>query len=84
MRVGLTKALLPLDLPKFAGPVTPGQPRERLMETAGALNDRCVVCAEIATQVRYALPDGAVAFHQRCHDIWKEEAMRRAGTGSGG
>jgi hypothetical protein len=54
------------------------------METAGALNDRCVVCAEIATQVRYALPDGAVAFHQRCHDIWKEEAMRRAGTGSGG
>jgi hypothetical protein len=37
------------------------------METAGALN-RCVVCDEIATQIRYGLPDGAVAFHLRCHD----------------
>jgi hypothetical protein len=51
------------------------------METAGALN-RCVVCDEIATQIRYGLPDGAMAFHQRCHDIWKEEAMRPAGTGA--
>jgi hypothetical protein len=38
------------------------------------LNDRCVVCNEIATQIRYTLSDGAVAFHQLCHDIWKEEA----------
>ena len=38
------------------------------METGGAPNDRCVVCDEIATQIRNGLPDGAVAFHLRCHD----------------
>jgi len=42
--------------------------RGTLMETGGAPNDRCVVCDEIATQIRYGLPDGAVAFHLRCHD----------------
>jgi hypothetical protein len=46
----------------------PGQQGETLMETGGAPNDRCVVCDEIATQIRYGLPDGAVAFHLRCHD----------------
>jgi hypothetical protein len=47
---------------------TPGQQGETLTDTGGALNDRCVVCDEIATQIRYGLPDGAVAFHLRCHD----------------
>jgi hypothetical protein len=72
----LTKGLLPRDLPKLVHRQAPGQPRETLMETGGALNDRCIVCHEIATQIRYALAEKAVAFHRRCHDIWKEEAMR--------
>jgi hypothetical protein len=42
-----------------------------------------VVWHEIATQIRYSLPAGVVAFHQRCHDIWKEEAMKSAKTKEG-
>jgi hypothetical protein len=79
--VSVALALLPRDLPKFIAPSTPGQPGERLIEAGSALNDRCVVCDEIATQIRYRLADGAIAFHQRCHDIWKEEAMRPAVDG---
>jgi hypothetical protein len=66
----LAEALLPHDLPKVVAPSMPGQPSERLIEAGSALNDRCAACGEIATQIRYALHEGAVAFHQRCHDIW--------------
>lgn len=44
VRLALAEALLPRDLPKLVHSPTPGQPRETLMETSGALNDRCVVC----------------------------------------
>ena len=76
VRAALAEALLPHDLPKTVHPPLPGRQSEKLVEVAGALNDRCVVCNEIATQIRYSLSDAVVAFHQRCHDIWKEETMR--------
>jgi hypothetical protein len=73
----LADAVLPRDLPKLKVPPKPGENRQLLMEAGGALNDRCVVCEEIATQIRYNLPDKPVAFHQVCHDIWKEEAVKQ-------
>jgi hypothetical protein len=70
--LALAEARLPREIPKLK----PGQPRQTLMEAGGALNDRCVICAEIATHIRYNLAEGPLAFHQQCHDIWKEEVFR--------
>jgi hypothetical protein len=70
--MALADALLPRELPRLE----PGQSRQMLMEAGAALNDRCVICDEIATHIRYNLAEGRLAFHQRCHDVWKEEAFK--------
>lgn len=52
----------------------PGQP---FIVNGDALQDRCAVCDERATHMRYNLSSGALAFHHRCNKIWAEERIRR-------
>ena len=37
------------------------------------LSDLCAACDETGTQIRYPYPNGPLAFHHRCDQIWREE-----------
>jgi hypothetical protein len=76
VRTRLADGTLPRDRPMIAQPVTPGQPVPVGLVAGSALNDPCVVCGEGATQMRYNSPAGTLAFHHRCHTIWREEAEK--------
>jgi hypothetical protein len=75
-RQRLSTGQVPRELHMIAQPMTPGQPVPTGMVVGSALPDPCAVCDERSTQLRYNRPDGSIAFHQRCHEIWKEEARR--------
>jgi len=72
----LADGTLPRDPPVIAQPVIPGQPTPVLLEAGSALPNPCSVCDEKATQMRYNPPTGRFAFHQRCYEIWREEAEK--------
>jgi len=52
----------------------PRQPTPDAFTVGSALSDTCAVCGERATNIRYKHADGALAFHKRCEDIWRDEA----------
>jgi hypothetical protein len=54
----------------------PGEPRPTgLVIAMSSLPDPCTACRGRGTQFRYAnSPAGPIAFHERCHTIWLEEA----------
>jgi hypothetical protein len=59
-----------------AKPLTPGQTAAVAMTAGSALSDPCAVCDERGTQIRYNLQPRPVAFHERCHTIWQDEAAK--------
>jgi hypothetical protein len=71
VRERLANGMLPRHIP--AGPVTPGQPSPPLIVTGSALPNPCEVYDEPATQMRYELTTGSLAFHDQCGRIWDEE-----------
>jgi hypothetical protein len=77
VRARLADRTLPHDPPIIAQPVVPGQPTQVGLVGGSALPDPCAVCDERATQMCYTRPTGSrLAFHQRCHEIWREEAEK--------
>lgn len=71
----LADRTLPRNPPMIAQPVVPGQPMQVGIVGGSALPDPCAVCDEGATQFCYTPPTGGrLAFHHRCHEIWREEA----------
>lgn len=73
----LAEGTLMRDRPMIAQPVIPGQPTQIGLIGGSALADPCAVCGEKATQLCYTPPTGGrLAFHQRCHEIWREEVEK--------
>ena len=72
VRTRLAEGTLPSQIHVAAQP--PGQPTRESFTVGSALSDPCAACGEGVTQFRYNIPTGAVAFHKRCHDVWKDEA----------
>jgi hypothetical protein len=72
----MANGTLPRDAPVIAQPVVPGQPTPILLTGGSALPQPCSVCDETATQMHYNPPDGRLAFHTRCYEIWREEAEK--------
>jgi hypothetical protein len=60
----------------IAKPLTPVKTPPTAITAGSALNDPCAVCDDRGTQIRYNLPAGTVAFHERCYAIWTEEAAK--------
>lgn len=58
-------------------PVVPGQPTPVGLISADGIPDPCSVCDERPTELCYTPRNGArLAFHRRCHKIWREEAKK--------
>ena len=73
----LADGTLPRMPPIIAQPVAPGQPTQVGLVGGSALPDPCAVCDESVTQMCYTPPSGRrLAFHHRCHEIWREEAAK--------
>ena len=56
----------------LAAQLKPGQPPPSIV-AGSRLSDPCAVCDETGTQIRYPYPNGPLAFHHRCEQIWREE-----------
>ncbi len=78
VRERFANGTLPRHIHAVMKPLGAGITPDDAAITAGsALNDPCSVCDARATQLRYnTTPGGPFAFHQRCYEIWKEEAGR--------
>lgn len=70
---GLANRTLPQETPRMA-PTQPGQSTQYLATGGSPQTDPCAVCGKGSTQISYNCPEGPIAFHQRCHHIWREEA----------
>jgi hypothetical protein len=75
-RARLADRTFPCDPPVIAQPVVPGQTTQYGLVAARDLPDPCAVCDQTGTQMRYTQPPGGLAFHHRCHEIWREEAEK--------
>lgn len=76
VRERLASAKLPREIHVVAKPLKSGETPRNAMMVGSALSDPCAVCDAGGTQLRYDMPTGAVAFHDRCHRIWQEEAAK--------
>ena len=70
----LAEGALPREQPVIAKLVVPGAPTPIMMEGGSALPYPCAVCGGHPTQFYYT--DARLAFHERCHRIWLEEAEK--------
>jgi hypothetical protein len=71
---------LPRHITVMAQPLIPGaspghRPPDAIV-VGSALSEPCAVCGAGATQMRYNAAAGPVAFHERCHTIWEQEAAK--------
>jgi hypothetical protein len=73
LRARLTSGALPHELDTS---VRPEQIPEAAMIVGRALPDRCGVCDEPGTQLRFSSTGRTFAFHGPCHKLWQEEAPR--------
>ena len=69
---GLVRGTLPRRISALAIQAGPGEPLLPARVAAASLPDRCAVCGEPSTQVRYNVPNAPVAFHTRCRQRWEE------------
>lgn len=76
VRARLADGTLPRQVRVAAQPLKPGQPTPEAFTVGSALGDPCAVCGERATNIRYNRPDGPLAFHHRCEEIWRDEASK--------
>ena len=62
-------------LPRHGPLAAPLRPRQRppSIVAGSRLSDPCAACDETGTQIRYPYPNGPLAFHHRCDQIWREE-----------
>jgi hypothetical protein len=74
VRAKLADGTLPRDTPVMFQQIRSGQPTPVGLVAGSSLADPCAVCGESSTQIRYNAAAGPIAFHERCHRIWREEA----------
>jgi hypothetical protein len=78
VRAGLADGTLPSFPLPIPEPSASGQPRATgLVIATSTLPDPCAACRGRGTQFSYPnAPAGPIAFHERCHTIWLEQAGR--------
>ena len=73
VRAGLADGTLPQEQPVIAQPIVRGQPTTYQMVGRSALPHPCAVC-RVQAPTQFWYPQARIAFHERCHAIWREEA----------
>jgi hypothetical protein len=76
VRERLAEGTLPREVHVMAGLRRPVVPTDDAWTAGSAFKDPCAVCDEQGTQIRYHVYKPPLAFHRRCHTIWREEAER--------
>ncbi len=72
VRSKLADGTLPREQPVILMPAVPGSSTHIMMHAGAALPYPCTVCSGQPTQFFYT--DARLAFDERCHRIWREEA----------
>ena len=77
VRAGLAAGTLPATAPMLTIRTVPGEPLVPARVAGASLPDRCAVCGESSTNIRYNVPNAPIAFHTRCRQVWEEQLRLR-------